>query len=113
MTKKGIKIPLQKKTVIPDFRYSFCVANPLYTQPTNLSIEKRHSLQNTVKYHSYDGFEPLRPYHGIAVYIIRHLFRYFINTECCISSSRRKDTLCRVMRYKDGLPSLMIFTTAS
>ena len=80
MQKKGIKIPLQKKTVIPDFRYSFCVANPLYTQPTNLSIEKRHSLQNAVKYHSYDGFELLRPYHGIAVYIIA--------TCCGISSTQ-------------------------
>ena len=40
--KKRYKKPFTKKTVIPDFRYSFCVAPPLYTHSTDLSIEKRH-----------------------------------------------------------------------
>ena len=45
------------------------------------------------------------------MYIIRNLLRYIINTKCCISSSRRQDTRWRVMRYKGGLPPLMIYTT--
>ena len=32
------------------------------------------------------------PNHAEGVYIIRNLLRYIINTKCCISSSRRKDT---------------------
>jgi len=36
---------------------------------------------------------------GEALYIIRNLLRYIINTQCCISSSRRENTRWRVMRY--------------
>ena len=35
---------------------------------------------------------------------------YITNTKCCISSSRRQDARWRVMRYKGGLPPLMIYT---
>ena len=35
---------------------------------------------------------------------------HIINTKCCISSSRRQDARWRVMRYKGGLPPLMICT---
>ena len=44
------------------------------------------------------------------MYIIRNLLRYIINAKHCISSSRRKDARWRVMRYKGGLPPLMICT---
>ena len=49
------------------------------------------------------------PNHANGVYIIRNLLRYIINTKCCISSSRRRDARWCVMRYKGGLPSLMIY----
>ena len=37
----------------------------------------------------YCYFILLRNYQGAALYIIRNLLRYIINTKCCISSSRR------------------------
>ena len=45
--------------------------------------------------------------------LVYHQFRkelHIINTECCISSSRRQNARWRVMRYKGGSPPLMICT---
>ena len=42
-----------------------------------------------------EHFASSHPNHAEGVYIIRNLLRYIINTECCISSSRRKYTLAR------------------
>ena len=44
------------------------------------------------------------------MYIIRYLLRYIINTKCCISSIRRFYARFRVMRYKGGIPPLIIYT---